>query len=370
VVDILNLNLNWSIQLTFVGFITLATTYAIALFGFHIFDPVAIAHKIVIEQMQKGMLVIDRDEKIIDMNPVAEKILALSKAEASGKKVDEVLARSIWGNGENQQTEIRILVDKALHYFELNHTPILDKHGSLQGQLILLHDVTFQKLVQKQILEQQRALGSLEERRHLARELHDQLAQELAFINLQAQAACSMLESNQTTQAKAAILHLAEIARQTQIDVRELISFLIEPGSTDGSFLATIHQTVVRFNQECGIKVQLHLPSDSLLKLDPVVEVQLLRIIQEGLTNIRKHANAQQVQLTITPSLNQFDVVIEDDGVGFDQDELASDGGGYGLNIMRDRAIAIDGDLQIVSAPGEGARICIRVPLGSDTIEG
>lgn len=370
VIETIYLIPNWNYQLTILGLIIVSTTYSIALFSFRIFDPVAVAREMVVDQMHVGMLVVDPNGEIIDMNPAVEKIFGLSKAYVCGKKTDDVMHLNIPINHKAQPTEMSVVINDSTRHYELNSTPLQDQCGVVFGQLILLHDVTNQKLTQKKILEQQRALASLEERQNLARELHDQLAQELAFLNIQAQAAFSMLESDQNIQAKAAMLHLSEIALQTQIDVRELISFLINPGSIEGHFLASLRQSIVVFNQKCSIHMQLHLPSDTLLSLNPIVEVQLLRIIQEGLTNIRKHANAKQAQLTITPSSDQLEVVIEDDGDGFDADNPAGEGAGYGLYIMRDRAAAIKADLHITSAPGEGARIHIRVPLRSDAVVG
>ncbi len=337
------------------------TMYALALFRFHIFNPIPAARETVIEQIREGMLVLDIQHKIVDLNPMAEKILGIPGARLRGHVALEVLPANLvesirQKSHETVQAEISLGDGRDDRDYTLQFSPLKDWHGHAIGRLVLLHDVTEQKRAQFELLEQQRMLATLQEGEHLARELHDQLAQEISFINLQAQAACALLESGQTSQAKAAILRLAEIARQTQTDVRELISFLSNPGVVDGIFLETIRQTVDSFSRKSGIQVELQ-ASDSFQTslLSSTAEVQLLRITQEALTNIRKHASASHVIVSLAMKSGQVELAIEDDGIGFDPDKLAGNEGNFGLRIMADRAEDIGAAFHITSAPGSGA---------------
>jgi PAS domain S-box-containing protein len=343
--------------------------YAVALFRFHIFDPIPAARETVIEQIREGMLVLDIQQKIVDLNPAAEKILGMPAARIRGHAAGEVLPASLLESAQldsqgTAQAEICLGNGRGARDYTLQLSPLKDWHGSTIGLLMLLHDVTEQNRAQAQLMEQQRVVATLEEGERLARELHDQLAQEISFINLQAQAACALLDSGQDTQAKAAILRLAEIARLTQTDMRELISFLINPATLKGGFLETLRWTTDGFCHRSGIQVELQVPdSFHRVPLSSTAEVQLLRIIQEALTNIRKHANAGHVLVSLAVDLGQIELAIEDDGVGFDPDKLAGNDGNFGLGIMADRAEEIGAAFQVVSQPGSGARVTVSVPV-------
>jgi signal transduction histidine kinase len=148
--------------------------------------------------------------------------------------------------------------------------------------------------------------------------------------------------------------------------VRELISFLINPKYSTEGFLAALRQTVAGFSQRSGIQVDLQTPFRiEPAEVDPSVEVQLLRITQEALTNIRKHSCAEQVRVCLAYEGARIELSIEDDGVGIRPEALSGDGRGYGLQIMRERAEEVGGNLEISTAAGKGTRISVRMPVGS-----
>jgi two-component system nitrate/nitrite sensor histidine kinase NarX len=126
---------------------------------------------------------------------------------------------------------------------------------------------------------------------------------------------------------------------------------------------------VDEFQSKSGIQVELILADGQpATALAPTVEVQLLRIIQEALTNIRKHARAQHVRVSLQSGPASVEVTIEDDGVGFEPDVPAGDGRTFGLRIMRERGKEIGGVLEVSSAPGRGTYIRVQAP-GSLTQE-
>ena len=339
--------------------------YAVALFRFHIFDPIPASRKTAIEQMREGMLVVDASGKIVDLNPTMETILGPLAARVRGRNVAEVLPACAGVSAGKAQAEISLTTNSALRHYELSLSALIDRGDVLIGHLLLLHDVTERKQAQAQLLEQQRSLAMLQERERLARELHDQLAQELSFINIQTQAALALLESGQTARAEAVLLRLAEIARQTQMDVREMISFLINAGQVDRGLLDALRQTVEGFSQKSGIQVNLRVPDPLPTPiLDPTVELHLLRITQESLTNIRKHACARQAWVSLAYSSAWVELTVEDDGVGFTPSELSGNDEQFGLRIMAERATEIGGSLQVSAEPGCGTQVVVRIPVG------
>jgi DNA-binding NarL/FixJ family response regulator/anti-sigma regulatory factor (Ser/Thr protein kinase) len=133
-------------------------------------------------------------------------------------------------------------------------------------------------------------------------------------------------------------------------------------------FIAELEQFLDTQRQQYGLETQVSLPDDWLdSPFSQDVEIQLLRVIQEALTNVRKHAGVDKARLLFTQHANEVQVVIEDDGVGFEVVQPAgeatkSDKGHFGLTIMRERAESVGGRLEVRSGPGEGTCIILRLP--------
>jgi two-component system nitrate/nitrite sensor histidine kinase NarX len=130
------------------------------------------------------------------------------------------------------------------------------------------------------------------------------------------------------------------------------------------AFLPALRALAADFVHSDGIQVDLRLPPPGTrLALASDVENQFLRIVQEALANVRKHAGARQVTITFEPRDESVIAIIEDDGLGFDTEQWKSaDGKHYGLRIMQQRAEMAGGSLEVDSAPGHGTRICVRLP--------
>jgi len=372
--DVFNLDLFAPLDATVLSMNISFVLYALALFHFHMFDPIQAARKMVIEQMREGMIVLDTGQKIVDLNPGAERILSLPAEHVRGRNVADVLPASagmatrLDGN-DTAQSEFSLERGSEARFYALHLSSLKDRSGQTLGSLVLLQDITEQKRARAQQLEQQRAQAALSERDRLARELHDELSQELTFINLQAQACQAMLASGQVSQAEAAIARLAEIARQSQIDVRELIGFLINPLAEDGDFLGALRRTVEGFGQKSGVQAELEVGAGlPIASLEPAIGVQLLRVTQEALTNVRKHACAQHVWVRLAPAPGGVLLLIEDDGVGFDQQALSGEVEGFGMRIMHERVAEIGGVLNFSSLPGRGTRVSVQVPAGNPQV--
>lgn len=346
--------------------------YFIALFAFRIFDPIPLARQMVIEQLRDGMLVLDAQGRVASLNLAASQILAATLKQVQGKPIEEFLPEDLKLNllhvdgwDASKSIEITMGSGAEARCYELKFSPLDDFRGVPVGRLLLLHDVTEQRRSQAQILEQQRALSMLQEREQLARELHDGLGQVLAAVHLQASTARILLDQGETSQMGECLDSLAVTTLQAEAELREYLLGAQSVVSAKQSFLATLQEYLGRFTRQFNLPVELNVPPElEGRELPQTVAVQLLRIIQEGLSNTRKYARARCAQVSLTLSGERLQVMISDDGLGFDPLAVVTQPGtGFGLRSMRERAEGLGGVLQIDSTPGKGTRVLIEVPL-------
>jgi len=261
------------------------------------------------------------------------------------------------------QPEIVFGKEESARHYSLNTTPLKDQHNERIGQLLLLYDVTEQKRAQTRVVEQQRVVATLEERERLARELHDSIAQVLGYVNLQAQTIQKWVVSGDTEKAKALLARLAEVAQGAHADVRESIRCLRTAESW--SFFPALRQYLVDFQAYHGIHTDLVLSNgleDNTFK--PAIGVQLLRVIQEALTNARKYSGAHGVKVVFERIDTTARITIADDGCGFDPETVEMRGNDhFGLVFMRERMTQIGGALRIDTHPGEGTTVHLDLPL-------
>lgn len=202
----------------------------------------------------------------------------------------------------------------------------------------------------------------LEERERIARELHDGLAQVLGYINTQTLAVKKLLESERIADARSELDAMGAVSREVYGDVREAIVGL---RTAPKGLVPTIREYLSRLPRMDGCKVELEVEDDAeAVALVPSTEIQLVRIAQEALSNVRKHAGASHVQVIVEADEEAVAVRIVDDGHGFDPLLLDRTGWPrFGLQTMRERAQAIGGTFDVVSAPGEGTSIAVHVPV-------
>jgi PAS domain S-box-containing protein len=352
--------------------------YAIALFSFHIFDPIPLAHRTAIEQMHAGILVLDPQGQVVSLNPAAERILGAPASSARGQPVRELLpAYPDRQLAENEEIEIelslperhrdRLAARQELRHYTLTISLLNDFRGLAVGRLLLLRDVTVQKQAQAQLVEQQRTLATLQERERLARELHDSLGQTLAAAHLQASSARLLLARGQTAETDECLERLASMTIDAEADVREYLLGAKTVLSADLPFFPALRQYLQRFSQQYKLPAELAAPPQLEAQgLERVVEVQLLRIIQEALSNVRKHARAHRADVSFSVSGTLVQITIIDNGQGFDPAAVAArQGDGFGLQSMRERAEALGGRLEVISHPGQGTRVEVHVPVGT-----
>lgn len=198
-----------------------------------------------------------------------------------------------------------------------------------------------------------------QERSLLARELHDSIAQSLAFLKIQVQLLRGALNHGNSVRIQAALKDIDEGVRESYADVRELLlHFRTRPNGEDMS--PALQTTLRKFEHQSGLKASFSMSGQGL-PLPPDVQIQALHIVQEALSNVRKHARATQVWLEVRQHPD-WSFEIRDDGVGFDPSNPARAETHVGLRIMVERAERIGAALEVVSTHGAGCVVRLTVP--------
>ena len=204
-----------------------------------------------------------------------------------------------------------------------------------------------------------------EERLRIAHEMHDGLAQVLAYVNTKAQAVKSFLQAGRADDASRHLDQLAGAAREVYADVRESIIGLRSAAVPGRSVPEVLAEYVSTWQTQTG--VECHLKVSGTPRIGAGAELQLMRIVQEALANIRKHAGASRVEVTLEQEAAGLRVTVEDDGAGFNPSDLGrSEFPRFGLATMRERAETIGAILQLHSTPGAGTRVTVELPSRSE----
>ncbi len=199
------------------------------------------------------------------------------------------------------------------------------------------------------------------ERQRMARELHDTLAQGLAGLILQLEAADSHLASGRPERAQAILQQAMARARVTLSDARRAIDDLRQSAAVPEDFAEAVQAEVSRFASATGIPCELEL---AFIPATPdTLREHALRIVAEGLTNIARHAQASHAWVRIACADDRLEIEMRDDGRGFDPTAGASESGHYGLLGMRERARLAGGTLAVESTPGKGTTLWLSVPI-------
>lgn len=212
-----------------------------------------------------------------------------------------------------------------------------------------------------ELAEKARYSAVVEERQRLARDLHDAVSQQLFAISMTATAVGRTLEKD-FEKAKRQIHLIEEMSSVAQSEMRALLLHL-RPVHLEGKRLAQgLRELLAELQAKVPIAITYEMDED--IQLPKGIEDQLFRIVQEALSNTLRHSKATQMEIKLQAPTDLVRLSVRDNGVGFapDEEKHAS----YGLMSMRERVNEIGGSLNIISAPGKGTRIEIRVPVMSD----
>lgn len=252
-------------------------------------------------------------------------------------------------------------------YFQQKPLGIMNVTGpswrKLTGrELRLLSTIAYQvgiAVERARLAEQSTRLARAEERTRLAREIHDTLAQELTAIALHLEAATAAVRT-EPARAEEWLAKALTLARGSLEEARRAVIDLRTSPLAGRSLPEALGALARAFTAETGIRVH---PNVEEISLAVSVEEELYRIAQEAFTNIRKHAQAREVELRLRSTGRRVRLHIEDDGRGFVRSAVRRSDGGYGLIGMRERAKLLGGTVRIGSRPGGGTRLIVTVPL-------
>jgi signal transduction histidine kinase len=204
------------------------------------------------------------------------------------------------------------------------------------------------------------SIATLEERSRIAREMHDSLAQLLGFLNLELQTLEKYIQREDLKRAMDEVLIARQRVKEAQEDVTENIISLRTTLSPDEGLVPALRAYTKEFSLHTGLEVELLAVENDTIPLSPLAEAQLVRIVQEALANIRKHANAERVRISFNRRNGFLSIRIIDDGIGF---RLKPRRGHFGLQTMRERAEVVGGGMTVSSSPGKGTQVEIWLPI-------
>jgi signal transduction histidine kinase len=230
--------------------------------------------------------------------------------------------------------------------------------------LITLSELISIALAGARMRENERQGAIVAERERIARELHDSLAQVLGVTHLRLQALRGKAEVRAARPLDAELGELAGICHEAYRDVREAILGLGQSARPDRNLVDSLEAYLQAFSRQSGVETSLECSADADLVLLPRCEIQVIRIIQEALTNVRKHSGAGAAVVRIRQTDRSVQFSVDDDGAGFDPTSVTGsrDGSGFGLTSMQERVRLIGGSLFIDAAPGRGTRLRVDVP--------
>ena len=219
--------------------------------------------------------------------------------------------------------------------------------------------------LQDELADAQRASGAIAERTRISRDIHDTVAQALSSIRLLSHAGAGR---SSDADAVRTLKQIENLSSDSLADVRRIVAALAPAELEEDALAVALRHMLDRAREEAGLEVELHV-DDGLPLLPAEVEVALLRTAQSALANVRLHAAATRVVLSLIDSGGSVRLDIIDDGRGFDLsawERAAEDGSAsrnYGLRFMRSRLRELGGGLDVESAPGEGTAVSIHLPI-------
>lgn len=234
--------------------------------------------------------------------------------------------------------------------------------------------------LQEELAKTQRLSGAKAERTRISRDIHDTVAQGLSSISLLAAAA---VENGQLDTMPRTLQQIDALARDNLVDVRRIVAALAPAELDEGALAGALQRMLERLEAETDLGARLHTEfhtDETLPALPTAVEVALLRTAQSALANVRQHAGASRVVVSLSTAGDSVRLDVVDDGRGFDlqawnsrsperaertDDAVATTAGGYGMRSMRARLRELGGGLDVESAAGEGVALSAYVPLAA-----
>jgi signal transduction histidine kinase len=206
-----------------------------------------------------------------------------------------------------------------------------------------------------------------EERQRISTEIHDSVAQLMVSASYHTQSSSALLAQSKFDRAREEAEYATKIISKCVKELRGIVTELYPPALSELGLLGALQENVEYFRRETSVACRV-LSTALPQQMSPVQEMVIYRVVQEALNNVRKHAQASEVQISLRTDANEITVEIKDNGKGFDvagARRAKSQSGGVGLLNMRSRAQMLGGDLSIEARPGAGTRVILTIPRSS-----
>lgn len=329
----------------------------------------------------------DFQRGIVTWNHGAEEILGFTAAEAIGRDLASIMAPEVGRQQESIYEDIK--AGRPVHDFatrartkagvdidvSVSASPVTDQAGAVIGGSVIVRDVSTQAAAQRvmrqhtadlerRVAERTRELivTQEEERRRIARDLHDHLGQQLTALRLSLAVCKEHAAADETIRQQLAKAESA--AAQLDADV-EFLAWELRPSQLDQGLVTAVDRYAREWSSHFRVAIDIHASRIDEDLLPPQGALSLYRIAQEALNNVAKHAQATRVAVILEQRDQRAVLVIEDDGRGFDvpRKNPESHEQRLGLAGMRERAGLVSGTLDIESAPGRGTTVIVQIPL-------
>jgi len=322
-----------------------------------------------VEQSGDAIFVTELNGEIVNVNQVACDDLGYTRDELIKLSLSDIAVGMVQmkiAEVANQMVPDAPVTREGYHRRKDGTTFPIEARGGLieldgrKRMFAVVRNVTEHKRAE----ETRRQLAIVEERNRIAREIHDTLAQSLMGIVAQVEAAGELI-STAPEAARAEIGLARNLARESLEEARRSV-WDLEPLILDSGDLTKAIQQEITKGRERGIQISLELMGEEPDLLDRRNKLAILRIVQEALSNIIRHARTKSASVRISYGLSQLRLSISDDGIGFDPSAphaaLSSTGAGFGLISMQDRARLAGGSIEIHSTPDVGTRVEATIP--------
>lgn len=279
-------------------------------------------------------------------------------------------AQAVEGIGFNCGQPVRSF---AIVHLEMDAVPVgalwlasFDRRPYTETDLVWLESMADQVIIAIQhsmMTAQLQTLSVIEERGRIARDMHDGVAQVLGYLNLQLQTLEALWKQDKKDSFETELNQMRQAIQAANADVRESILSLRTTLANDKGVVSAMAEYIEEFGLQTGIEIRFIDQVQGEINLSSIAEVQLVCILQEALTNVRKHARAGRVEVLLTKDAQAggdfITLQVSDDGVGFENHESRRS---FGLKTMGERAFSVNGDLKIHSVVNQGTTVRCTLP--------
>jgi signal transduction histidine kinase len=307
--------------------------------------------------------------------PMAEALLQRPQKQVripSDPSPDDYMAvlRRVMDTGQGAEVLVRLgKPEETVRDYAFHLVPERNTEGQVVGVLALGRNITALKETERRLSESQQLLRQLasrsdavreEERKYITREIHDELGQYLSALRLGVSVVEMQFGAANPALAERTKALTALVDSTIQV-VRDVVSSL-RPSALDMGIVSALEWLVEQFSSHNPVTCQLHV-DEQKIRLDEGRATELFRIVQESLTNIRRHAGATRVDIALAQDDERIVLEVRDNGCGFDPAKRKRQS--FGLLGIHERALKLGGSFTVDSKPGHGARVCVQFPVDS-----